>query len=82
MDYLIVGGSAAGLSAVEGIRSVDKEGKITVISSEKPYTRVYLAEYLAGEARLENLKIKSEEFFKKIELISCWASLKKLRKER
>ncbi len=65
MDYLIIGGSAAGLSAVEGIRSVDKNGRITIISSEKPYTRVFLAEYLAGETSLENLKIKSEEFFER-----------------
>ncbi|WP_290901431.1 FAD-dependent oxidoreductase, partial [Ferroglobus sp.] len=48
-----------------GIRSVDKNGRITIISSEKPYTRVFLAEYLAGEASLENLKIKSEEFFER-----------------
>ncbi len=65
MDYLIIGGSAAGLSAVEGIRSVDRDGRITIISSEKPYTRVFLAEYLAGETSLENLKIKSEEFFER-----------------
>ena len=30
--YLIIGGSIAGVSCVEGIRSRDPEGKITVIS--------------------------------------------------
>ncbi len=63
MEYVIVGGSAAGISAIEGIRSVDGEGKITVISAEPPYTRVYLAEFLLGEVPLEKLNVKPESFF-------------------
>lgn len=34
MDYLIIGGSAAGISGIEGIRETDKAGKITLISDE------------------------------------------------
>ena len=32
--YVIVGGSIAGVSCVEGIRSRDPEGQITVLSAE------------------------------------------------
>ncbi len=32
--YLIVGGSAAGIGAVEAIREVDQTGSITIISEE------------------------------------------------
>ncbi len=34
MKYVIIGNSAAGIGAVEGIRQVDKQGEITVISNE------------------------------------------------
>ncbi len=61
--YLIVGGSAAGLSAAQTIRKFDEKGEVTVVSEEDPYTRVYLAEYLGGEASIEKLSIKSENFF-------------------
>lgn len=35
MKYVIIGNSTAALYAVEGIRSVDKKGKIAIISDEK-----------------------------------------------
>ena len=34
-QYLIIGNGVAATSCIEGIRSVDKEGKITVVSEEK-----------------------------------------------
>ena len=38
MDYVIIGNSAAAIGCVEGIRSVDKEGKITLLSQERFHT--------------------------------------------
>ena len=32
--YVIIGNSTAGIHTVEGIRSVDKEGAITILSDE------------------------------------------------
>lgn len=35
MNYVIIGNSIAATACIEGIRSVDKKGAITVISAEK-----------------------------------------------
>ena len=35
MKYVIIGNSAAGIGAVQGIREVDKDGQIVLISDEK-----------------------------------------------
>ena len=35
MKYVIIGNSAAAAGCIEGIRSVDKKGSITIISKEK-----------------------------------------------
>ena len=34
MNYVIIGNSAAAVGTIEGIRQIDKTGKITVISDE------------------------------------------------
>ena len=38
MKYVIIGNSAAGIAAAEGIRSADKTGEITIVSDEKYHT--------------------------------------------
>ena len=38
MRYVIIGNSAAGIGAVQGIRELDKESEITIISDEKYHT--------------------------------------------
>jgi NAD(P)H-nitrite reductase large subunit len=51
MKYLIIGASAAGLSAAQRIRELDGEGEITVLSEEKfpPYSKMSLPYLLSGE---------------------------------
>jgi nitrite reductase (NADH) large subunit len=78
MDYLIIGGSAAGISAVEGIRESDKEGKITLVSEESfpVYSRCLLSYYIAGSIPKDKLKFRSDDFFanNKVEaLLGCRA---------
>lgn len=55
MKYLIIGASAAGLSAAQRIRELDREGKITVLSEEKspPYSKMSLPYLLSGECSQE-----------------------------
>ena len=36
MEYVILGAGAAGITAARTIRKADKNGKITVISTDKP----------------------------------------------
>ena len=50
MGYVIIGNSAAAMGCVEGIRSVDPEGAITVVASEPyhTYSRPLISYLLEG----------------------------------
>ena len=65
--YVIIGGSAGGISAVEAIREVDPVGSITVISEESfpQYSRSMIAEYLSGEADFKKIKFRDDHFWEK-----------------
>jgi len=63
--YVIVGGSAGAIGAVEGIRKLDPAGEITVVTEEPmaPYSRPAIGEYLYGRTNLEGLYFSSPEFW-------------------
>jgi NAD(P)H-nitrite reductase large subunit len=65
MRYVIIGGSAAGISAVEAIRSVDRTSPIELFSREGTpfYSRVLLSYYIAGAITKEELHFRPLEFF-------------------
>lgn len=65
MRYVIIGGSAAGISAVEAIRSIDKESAIDLFTDEKTslYSRVLLPYYVAEELSKPLLNFRSPDFF-------------------
>ena len=72
-QFVIIGNSAAGIAAVEAIRSRDKESKITVISDEDyaSYCRCLISYYLAGNVGEDKLLYRTEGFYKQnnIELL-------------
>lgn len=57
MKYVIIGGGAAALSCIEGIRSIDKTGGITLVSKEKYpfYGRPLISYLLEGKTTLDNV---------------------------
>jgi len=63
MKYVIIGNSAAGIGAVEGIRQIDREGEITVIASEPhhTYSRPLISYLLHG--KVTDLKYRSDNFY-------------------
>jgi len=65
--YVIIGGSAGGIGAVEAIREVDPMGELTVISEEPfpQYSRPMISEYVSREATLETMKYRGDQFWKK-----------------
>lgn len=65
--YVIIGGSAGGIGAVEAIREVDLKGELVVISSEQvpQYSRPMISEYVSKEATLDTMKYRGDEFWKK-----------------
>ena len=66
-DYVIIGNGIASLGCIDGIRSVDKNGKITVISREKhpTYARPLISYYLEGKTTPEKMKYRSDDFYEK-----------------
>lgn len=66
-DYVIIGNGIASLGCIDGIRSVDKDGKITVISREKhpTYARPLISYYLEGKTTPEKMKYRSDDFYEK-----------------
>ena len=65
MRYVLVGGSAAAVSALEAIRSVDRSAQIDLFSDEKAplFSRVLLPYYVAEELSKPLLNFRSADFF-------------------
>jgi len=66
MKYVIIGNSAAGIGAVEGIRQKDKQGEITVITNEPhhTYSRPLISYLLLGKVNEEGMKYRGGSFYK------------------
>ena len=64
-NYVIVGGGVASVACIEGIRSIDKTGKIYLILGEnKPtYCRPLISYYLQGLTDFEKMKYRPDEFY-------------------
>jgi len=65
MKYVIIGNSAAGIGAVEGIRQNDKQGAITVITNEPhhTYSRPLISYLLLGKVTEETIKYRGNDFY-------------------
>jgi NAD(P)H-nitrite reductase large subunit len=67
MKYVIVGNGVASVGAIEGIRRVDREGDITVISEENfpTYGRPLISYLLAGKIGPERMQLRPVTFYEK-----------------
>lgn len=65
MHYVVIGNSAAGIGGVEGIRKIDKDSKITLISDEPyhTYSRPLISYFLAGKVNENNMKYRESNFY-------------------
>ena len=65
--YLVIGNGAAAVGTVEGIRSHDGEGEITVVSGEnRPvYARPLISYYLEGKTDLTKMNYRPDDFYEK-----------------
>ena len=63
--YVIIGNGVAAVGCIEGIRSVDKEGKITVVSEEKypVYCRPLISYYLENKTDTERMNYRGADFY-------------------
>ncbi|MHC1726201.1 MAG: NAD(P)/FAD-dependent oxidoreductase [Syntrophobacteraceae bacterium] len=60
--YVIVGASAAGMAAAEGIRAIDKRGSITVFSDEPdaPYFRPLIPFLISGKKKAADMGLAGQ----------------------
>ncbi|MGE5628875.1 MAG: NAD(P)/FAD-dependent oxidoreductase [Solirubrobacterales bacterium] len=64
MKYVIIGASAAGISAAKTLRELDPESQITVISKDKDvYSRCMLHLVISGERDIKGISFIKEDFF-------------------
>ena len=58
-DYLIIGGSAAGMAAAQAIKERDPKGVVTVLSEEpdKPYFRPLIPYVVTGRKKAESIEL-------------------------
>jgi len=67
-QYVIIGNGVAATGCIEGIRSVDKEGAITVVSEEnhEVYCRPLISYYLEKKTDLERMHYRDEAFYERM----------------
>ena len=65
--YVIIGNGVAATGCVEGIRSVDPDGEITVVSAEDRvvYCRPLISYYLEKKTDPARMPYRDEEFYEK-----------------
>jgi NAD(P)H-nitrite reductase large subunit len=63
MKYVIIGNSAAGIGAVEGIRQIDQNGEITIVTNEPhhTYSRPLISYLLLGKTT--DVKYRPDDFY-------------------
>ena len=66
MRYVIIGNSAAAIGCVEGIRSVDREGEILLVSRERQhtYSRPLISYLLLGKTDEQRMKYRPDDFYR------------------
>lgn len=69
-QYVIIGNGVAAAGCIEGIRSVDSEGAITVVSKENHavYCRPLISYYLQGKTDPQRMNYRSSDFY---ETMNC-----------
>lgn len=65
VDFLIIGGSAAGTTAAEVIRGLAPKSSITIVTDEihEQYSRVLLPHYIRGKVKREQVFLKKPEWY-------------------
>ncbi len=66
MKYLIIGASAAGISAAKTLRTLDKASDITILSADtEVHSRCMLHHFIGGHKTMEEINFSGADFFDK-----------------
>ncbi|MEW6725484.1 MAG: FAD-dependent oxidoreductase [Bacillota bacterium] len=74
MRYVIIGNSAAGTFAVEGIRLADRAGEIVVLGNEAraAYSRCLVTHYIEGRVSEKDMALRGEDFPDRMDARICY----------
>ena len=66
--HVIIGASAAGLAALEAIREVDQDSRVTVLTREKGplYSRVGLTHFLDGTVKVPGMNMRGPDYARRM----------------
>ena len=66
-QYIVIGNGVAAVGCIEGIRSIDKDGKVTVVSEENHpvYCRPLISYYLENKTDIEHMNYRAADFYEK-----------------
>ena len=66
-QYIVIGNGVAAVGCIEGIRSVDKDNKVTVVSEENHpvYCRPLISYYLENKTDIEHMNYRAADFYEK-----------------
>lgn len=80
VDYLILGGGAAGTTAAETIRKLDAKGSITIVEAEPEtlYSKVMLTDLLKGTANEAQLHLRQAAQYEQNRVELKFASIKQI----
>ncbi|MCD8316116.1 MAG: FAD-dependent oxidoreductase [Eggerthellaceae bacterium] len=69
-DYLVIGNSAAGVTAAQTIRKYDKDSRILIVSSEpyRAYGRPLISYLVEGKTDERNMWFKEDGFYESLKL--------------
>ena len=64
-QYVIIGNGVAAAGCIEGIRTIDPDGQIVVISGENHpvYCRPLISYYLEGKTSLDKMNYRDQDFY-------------------
>ena len=67
-EYVIIGNGVAAVGTIEGIRKIDKQSQITVISEENHpvYCRPLISYYLEKKTDLQRINYRDKDFYEKM----------------
>jgi len=70
VKYVIIGGSAAGISAAESIRKSDRSCQLTIISEEgyPAYSRCLLSNFIAGDRNRDDMLFRPGDFYSRLDI--------------
>jgi NAD(P)H-nitrite reductase large subunit len=70
MRHVVIGNGISGTSAIEAIRYIDPEARITLIAGEPflPYSRPMISMVLEGAVRADRLPLRPEKFYESLQI--------------